>query len=380
MLPNRRFRVPALAFATASMLAAGYYLCIFAARALRFFGAGDALAATISAAFAALCLFVLVYRPIPVKFAAVAVLNLLTFGLLFDILGLFAKAFGPAGVRLAALNGSGVPALGLSAALLLYGWLNGRRVAGTYYRIPVSASLPNGRLRIALLSDLHMGRSIDAPKLDRVSARITAEAPDILLLAGDLCDDQTLPADMLAACAILGHIPTVYGAYFVFGNHDLGGHGPALKYPAETYRAALSANGITALDDACASVSGAFTIAGRRDVWMARASGGRSPLCELLAGAERDKPILLLDHQPLDTKEAARFGVTLQLSGHTHAGQVFPASLLGRLFPAGDVFYGHKQINSFHIVVSSGLGCRGARLRSFSRAEYVIIDLETGGR
>lgn len=380
MIPKRRFRIPALVFAAASMLAAGFYLYLFALRALRFWGAGAALAAAISAAFASLCLCALVIRPIPVKFTAVAALHLLAFGLFFDLLSLAAEALGPAGVRLTAFNNSGVPALALSAALLLYGWLNVKRVAKTYYRVPVSAPLPGGKLRVAMLSDLHMGRSIGAERLRRVCARISAEAPDVLLLAGDLCDDQTTPSDMLAACALLGGIPTVYGAYFVFGNHDLGGHGPALKYPAGSYRAALCANGITVLDDVCVFVSGAFTIAGRRDAWMARASGGRIPLADLLCGADASKPVFLLDHQPLDTKEAARQGVTLQLSGHTHAGQVFPASLLGRLLPTGDVFYGHKRVGGCHVVVSSGLGCRGSRLRSGSRAEYVIVDLESFGR
>ena len=267
MTHPRRLNVLLLVFAVASMLAAGFYLYLFALRALRLWGAGAAPAAAISAAFAALCLCALVVRPIPVKFTAVAVLHLLAFGLLFDILSLAAEALGPAGTRLAAFNNSGAPALALSTALLLYGWLNGRRVARTYYRIAVSAPLPGGKLRVAMLSDLHMGRSIGAASLRKICARISAEAPDALLLAGDLCDDQTTPSDMLAACALLGGIPTVYGAYLVFGNHDLGGHGPALKYPAESYRAALASNGITVLDDACVTVSDVFTIAGRRDAW-----------------------------------------------------------------------------------------------------------------
>ena len=375
MTPTRRLNVLALVLGAAVLLAAGVYLFFFAAASLRFWGASEPNAVLFAAAFAALCLFAVVYRPIPVKFSAVAVFHLIAFGLLFDLLGLVAGAFEPAGFRLAALIGSGVPAFSASAALLFYGWLNGKRVVRTDYRIPVAAPLPNGRLRIAMLSDLHMGRSIGAEKLRRVCARIAAERPDALVLAGDLCDDQTTPADMLAACALLGGVPTKHGAYFVFGNHDLGGHGPALKFPANAFRAALAANGITILDDECVSIGGAFTVCGRRDAWMARTSGGRIPLADLLKDADKAKPVLLLDHQPLDTKQAALQGVTLQLSGHTHAGQVFPASLLGRLIPAGGVFYGHKRVGACHVVVSSGLGCRGSRLRSGSRAEFVVIDL-----
>jgi uncharacterized protein len=222
---------------------------------------------------------------------------------------------------------------------------------------------------------LHMGKSIDSCKLARVCSLLGAQAPDILLLAGDLCDDQTTPSDMLAACALLGNIPTVYGTYFVYGNHDLGGHGPALKYPAQVYRAALERNGVHILDDACVPVSDLFTVAGRRDAWMAHSIGGRIPLSELLQNADKSKPVILIDHQPLNTKQAAAEGVTLQVSGHTHAGQVFPASWFGRLIPNADVFYGQKRIGETHIVVSSGLGCRGSTLRSGCTAELVLIDL-----
>jgi hypothetical protein len=371
-------RILALGAGLLMLLAAGTYFTLCAARTLRLIGmANELLISAVSVSFALLCLCTFVIRPIPIKVTTITVLYFLTFGLIADLIHFIVRFTAPGFALWNWLHASGVFVLAASALTLLYGWLHGRRIALKRYRIGVPQPLPNGKLRVALVSDLHMGKSIDTSKLARICSLLGAQSPDILLLAGDLCDDQTTPSDMLAACALLGGIPTKYGTYFVYGNHDLGGHGPALKYPVKAYLAALERNGIQVLDDACVSVSGLFTVAGRRDAWMAHSIGGRIPLEELLKDADRAKPVLLMDHQPLDTKEAASQGVALQVSGHTHAGQVFPASWLGRLIPNADVFYGHKQIGETHIVVSSGLGCRGSTLRSGCTAEFVLIDLRT---
>lgn len=356
--------------------ACGAYLYFFAARALRFFGvAGGVPGIGIAAAFAALCLLALAIKPIPVKLAAVTVLYFVVFGLIADCINLILRRAAPELWLWGALYDSGALVLLISAILLLYGYLHGKRVYAKRYRLPVSVPLPDGGLRIAMLSDVHMGLSVDAEKLRRVCKQIVDERPDVFFLVGDLCDDQTAPEDMLAACELVGGIKPRYGTFFVYGNHDLGGHGPALRYTPDAFRRALTQAGVTILDDACAE-AGAFTVAGRRDDWLANSIGGRIPLNELLIGADASKPVILLDHQPLDTEQAAQCGVMLQLSGHTHAGQVWPASMAGRLLqPMGDVFYGHKRVGGCHVVVSSGLGCRGTTLRSGSNAEYVIIDL-----
>lgn len=375
MIVSKQKKVLAGIAAALILPACGAYLYFFAARALRFLGvAGVIQNAGIAAAFAALCLLALAIKPIPIKLAAVTVLYFLVFGLTADFINLILSRAAPGFWLWGALYNSGALVLLFSAALLLYGYLHGKRVYVKRYRLAVSAPLPNGRLRAAMLSDVHMGLSVDAEKLRRVSARIAAERPDVFFLVGDLCDDQTAPEDLLAVCELAGGVKTAYGTFFVYGNHDLGGHGPALRYTPDAFRRALSEAGVTILDDECASTD-AFTVAGRRDDWLANTIGGRIPLRELLAGADPAKPVILLDHQPLDTEQAARYGVMLQLSGHTHAGQVWPASMVGRLLPMADAFYGHKLVGGCHVVVSSGLGCRGTALRSGCNAEYVIIDL-----
>ena len=378
MIFKGKKRIFAIAVGMLTLLAAGVYVTLSAARSLRFFGMeSEALVISVSVLFAGLCLCAVVIRPIPIKLTTITVLYFLTFGLISDLIHFIMRFLAPGFAPWNWLHASGVFVLSASALMLLYGWLHGKRVARKRYRLGVSQPLPNGRLRVAVVSDLHMGKSIDPQKLQRICGRITAEQPDLLLLAGDLCDDQTTPSGMLSACALLGDVKPAYGTYFVYGNHDLGGHGPALQYEPEAFTNALREHGVVILDDAAVSVSGAFTIAGRRDAWMAHKAGGRIPLDELLEHTDKTMPILLLDHQPLDTKQAAAQSVALQVSGHTHAGQVWPASWLGRLIANADVFYGHKQIGNCHIVVSSGLGCRGTTLRSGCTAEFVMIDLFT---
>lgn len=375
MTVSKKKRVLAGIAAALILPACGAYLYVFAARALRFLGVAGAIPnAGIAAAFAALCLLALAIKPIPIKLAAVTVLYFLVFGLIADFVNLILRRAAPELWLWGALYNSGALVLLVSAALLLYGFLHGKRVYEKRYRLVIPASLPNGRLRIAMLSDVHMGLSVDAEKLRRVCARIMAERPEVFFLVGDLCDDQTSPADMLAACELAGTVKPACGTFFVYGNHDLGGHGPALRYTPDAFRRALAEANVTILDDECAP-AGACTVAGRRDDWLANTIGGRIPLKELLAGADPGMPVILLDHQPLDTEQAARYGVTLQLSGHTHAGQVWPASMIGWLLPMADAFYGHKLVGGCHVVVSSGLGCRGTTLRSGCNAEYVIIDL-----
>lgn len=146
-----------------------------------------------------LCAFVI--RPIPIKVTTITVLYFLTFAdRRPDSLhhALSAPGFAPWNW----LHASGVPVLAATALTLLYGFLHGRRIALKRYRIRVTQ--PPWKASPALISDLHM-ESPSTPASSRASVRfLSSQAPDILLLAGDLCDDQTTPSDMLAACALLG--------------------------------------------------------------------------------------------------------------------------------------------------------------------------------
>jgi predicted MPP superfamily phosphohydrolase len=175
---------------------------------------------------------------------------------------------------------------------------------------------------------------------------------------------------MQAACAIVGSLETTYGTFFAYGNHDLANHGPKPPYTKEELDRALTDHGVCILDDQSHTVAG-LTLIGRHDAAFAR-NAERAPLEQLLDGIDRSKPILLIDHQPREMKKAAAAGVTLQVSGHTHAGQVWPMSWFAQLFAFS---YGHRCVDGMHAIISSGMGNRGNVLRSGCTAEIVVIHL-----
>jgi len=216
-----------------------------------------------------------------------------------------------------------------------------------------------------------MGLTFDEPRLREQMDRLGAEKPDLLIIAGDLVDDRTSPAQMQAACASVGSLRTTYGTFFAYGNHDLANHGPKPPYTKAELDQALTDHGVRILDDQSYAVAG-LTLIGRHDAAFAR-NAERASLENLLDGVDTHKPIILIDHQPREMKNAAAAGVTLQVSGHTHAGQVWPMSWFAQLFAFS---YGYKCIDGMHAIISSGMGNRGNALRSGCTAEMVMIHLK----
>ncbi len=346
------------------LLAAAVYLFLLYFRCAAYWGAGSySLPIGITLAILSVCSILL--RPIPVKLSTIFLLYLILFGVFADFLSLFLS-----GHFWDLLHPGGLFPLMCSIFLLLYGYFHGKRIRETHYVLPLGK-----QLRIAMISDVHMGKSIHAAGLEKLAGRIAEAKPDLFVICGDLCDDQTTAADMKTACEILGSVSSTFGTYMVFGNHDLGNHGPPLQYSTADYRECLADNGISVLADDRIALTEDITLVGRKDVWLAK-QAARASIPELLQSEDTGKLKIILDHQPSGWKEAVDTGVALQLSGHTHAGQVWPLGLLWRLMPSYGTHYGHKERDGCHLVVSSGVGCRGATLRSGCTAEYGIIDLK----
>jgi len=355
-----QYRPLMLGFSLILMLGLVAYLYGWLCRAL----AGFHLAPMLPALLSIAALLLLTVKPIPVKARSIFIIYLILFALLQDAAALLLPLLHTP--LLYAL-----PPL-LALAMLFYGLWCGRQVVLTRYRLRTAQPLPQGRLRIALLSDIHMGLAVDEAKLAATVQRINYEQPQLLLIAGDIVDDRTTAAEMQAACRILGQVSAPLGRYAVYGNHDLASHGPQLQFSRAELDAALAAAAITVLDDAVAELDG-VTLLGRHDVFMSGYE--RKTLAELQAECRIPQPQILLDHQPLELHKAAGAGVMLMLSGHTHGGQLWPLGLLSSLLKVYELTYGHRQIGGTHFIVSSGLGMRGVKMRSGCRAEAVIIDL-----
>ena len=216
-------------------------------------------------------------------------------------------------------------------------------------------------MNIVLVSDVHLGHINGNASLIKMIDKVNSLKPDGVLIAGDLIDmylEPVLEKNMLEE---LKNIKSTYGTYFTLGNHDIYGSEAAmlteiLRNNAETI----------VLRDEKILVNNEIYIAGRDNF-------SKKPIREILDGKD-DKPVILIQHTPDTIDEAVENKTFLQVSGHTHKGQMFP----GRLFTKKifKVDYGHEKIEDTNIIVSSGYGTWGPPIRIGSQSEIVLIKIK----
>lgn len=226
-------------------------------------------------------------------------------------------------------------------------------------------------LRLVMASDIHLGTIIGQKRLARIVDQINELRPDLVLFAGDVVDEDLGPVIRQNLGATLLSIKARKGVYGITGNHEyIGGAEEACAY--------LEAHGIRMLRDTCVEIEGGIVLAGRQDRSSTQFGGKpRKPLDAVLAGADSGAPIILMDHQPFDLHEAVEQGVDLQISGHTHHGQLWPFNYITSAIY--EVSWGYLQKGSTHFYVSSGVGTWGPPVRTGNRPEIVEILLHFDG-
>ncbi len=232
-------------------------------------------------------------------------------------------------------------------------------------RIPARAGALE-KLTVVAASDLHLGALVGPSRLKKVVARMNALEPDVVLFAGDVVD-ETVTAEIEAKLGgIMRELRAPLGLFACAGNHEF-------YSGLERNLACLRACGITVLQDEAVAVAGAFILVGRRDPSSLGMQEKRLSIGDILAssGLAADLPVFVLDHQPLRLEEAEQAGAALQISGHTHDGQVFPIDLVNSLIY--ELNWGHLRKGNTHYYVTSGAGTWGPPVRVGSRAEIVRI-------
>ena len=218
-------------------------------------------------------------------------------------------------------------------------------------------------LKIVAISDLHLGYGIGKEEFRSWVQMINKEAPDILLIVGDLIDNSTHPLYKGGFLEVFKEIRTKYGTFMSLGNHEyISNISESIKFLKET--------GITLLRDSVAIVNEVFYIVGRDD----RSNSGRKTIAQLIDSLDKSKPIILLDHQPYNLNEVEKNGIDLQVSGHTHSGQLWPISWTTKLIY--EKTHGYLKKGNSHIYVSSGIGLWGGKFRIGTKSEYVVILVE----
>ena len=257
--------------------------------------------------------------------------------------------------------------LTIVSGTVIAGYINALNPVTVRHTLPIlRPESERDSFRVVLASDIHLGTIIANSRVGRLVQMINQEKPDLILLAGDQIDEDLGPVIRLNLGESLKKLQSRLGIYAVNGNHEfIGGVDRADRY--------LEEHGIQVLRDSWVQVED-FIIAGREDYSMVRFTGTpRKDLAELLRDIPGNLPVILLDHQPHHLEEAVANGIALQLSGHTHRGQLWPFhTITNRIF---EVDYGLKKIRDTFVYVSCGYGTWGPPVRTGNRPEVVVFDL-----
>lgn len=254
----------------------------------------------------------------------------------------------------------------LSLAATAYGYYEALHIR-TERVVIETEKLPAGmeRFRICQISDVHLGLIVREERLENMLDIVKRENPDLLVSTGDLVDGQLDHLSLLATQ--LRDIRPASGKFAVTGNHEfIAGIDKSLVFTSDA--------GFDVLRGQARHVGDFLTIAGVDDPAGQgfRLRGQENGEGELLASLPRDRFILFLKHRPT-FEETTRGLFDLQLSGHTHRGQIFPFTLIvGLYFPIGS---GLHDLGNAHVYVSRGSGTWGPPIRFLAPPEVTVIDL-----
>lgn len=251
---------------------------------------------------------------------------------------------------------------------IVYGHFNARRPIVRELSLRVSSN-SNARpgIVIALASDLHLGSVLAKKHLDRIVQKINSIDPDIIMLAGDIIDEDLQPVIRKDLGSGLKQLKSKMGVFAVTGNHEyIGGIEPAVSY--------LENHGIYIIRDSALLIDSSFYLVGREDRDRPRFSGKqRKPLAEIMNNVDKRLPVILMDHQPFTLEESLQNDVDVHLSGHTHNGQIWPLNyIIDAIYEVG---WGYKNKSGMHVYVSSGAGTWGPPVRIGTRPEIIHIRL-----
>ena len=254
----------------------------------------------------------------------------------------------------------------ISALVVIGGVINFRTIRTTEYSIEVPArSSELDKLRIAFAADFHIDTETPVNFVKRFVEKVESVSPDIMLFGGDIVEGHD-GERMDRHEALLNDINTKYGVYGVLGNHEY--------YRGQDRGSFFDKAGIEILRDTIIVFDKAFSLAGRLDSHYRN----RKSVAELLESATESLPVILLDHRPTELIEASKTRTDVQLSGHTHDGQMFPINLILRRMYR--LVYGYEKIGSTHFFVSSGIRMWGPPVRTVGKSEIVVVRMRLKGK
>ena len=258
--------------------------------------------------------------------------------------------------------------IGLTLVTVAGGFLHARHVRVRTMDITIDKS-GHGREGISavFLADIHVGPFLSTSRLERIVERINALDPDVVLMAGDSFDEGLPPAELERLPFVLSKIRARDGVFASAGNHEFFA---GIRNSIAIYERA----GISFLMDRAVLVADSFYVAGRNTRTYIGPDRRRVPIAAIFQDADPAYPWILLEHVPAHLDEAEAAGVDLQLSGHTHAGGVFPVTLINGLLY--DVGAGYGRRGKTQIYVTSGVGVWAPPIRVGTTGEIVRMNIK----
>jgi uncharacterized protein len=251
----------------------------------------------------------------------------------------------------------------LSLLPVIAGIINFTTIRTSEYRIEVPRkSARIDHLRIAFAADFHLKEGVGVHFVERFVKKISDIDPDILLYGGDIVEGDRRNETMTVFENLLGGIKTKYGVYGVLGNHEY--------YAGQDKGNFFNLAGITILNDTIIVIDSSFNLGGRFDSHFR----GRKTIDALMSSAVDSLPVILLDHRPTDIENVSRTAADIQLSGHTHDGQLFPINLI-----TGNIYilsHDYKKTGNTNFFVTSGIRLWGPPVRTVGKSEIMVIDVK----
>ena len=313
-------------------------------------------------------LFLLLYCVLDTVNGIVVTLNLVVIWLIADLIAWIVKKIRKKPVK---FYWAGICAIVFTVAYLGSGWYFAHHVYETTYKLKTEKNLGMDKLRIAQVSDSHVGATFYGEGFAKYMEQMQHTNPDVIIVTGDFVDDGTTKEDMIICCEALGKLQSTYGCYYICGNHDKGYYNYR-NFSYDELTEELKKNNVRVLEDEVVELNENVVLIGRQDRTMAT----RADMETLIKDIDKSKYMIVLDHQPNDYTAQAKSQVDLVLSGHTHGGQMFPIGIVGELIGANDSTYGLERRDKTDFIVNSGISDWEFKYKTGGAiSEYGIIDV-----
>ncbi|HQJ74135.1 MAG TPA: metallophosphoesterase [Bacteroidota bacterium] len=257
--------------------------------------------------------------------------------------------------------------LSITLVIIIYGFFNARNIKVIEENVFLDKlDKDKNPFTIVQVSDVHLGRTINQKRLFEIANKVNSLNPDIVVFTGDLVDDNS--ADPNCLVEPLKSITSKYGKYFITGNHDYFGNLNAVLNKVQEA-------GLKVLRNEYVTIDSTIVLLGLDYLYGRKGNKDTRTIDEILSGANRNLPIVLLKHVPDDLDKIEKSGIDFQLSGHTHHGQLFPFNFITNM--VYHVSSGLGKFNNMQIYVSKGVGYWGPPMRVGVESEITKITLKS---